>query len=64
MSAPKRHFDRMIKYVQRLEDEVHRLYDEDHVGWEDEKHIINLSEEIHRARQGIERTKLLVLKGD
>lgn len=64
MSSPKSHFNRMLKYIQKLEDEAHRLYDDDHIEREDEKHMTNLSEDFHRTRQGIERTKLLILKGN
>jgi len=63
MTTLAKHFDKLSKLVRQQEYEIHKMQEHGHVvGGEELGFLTNLSDEVHIVRQGIERTKLLLLK--
>jgi len=63
MTTLAKHFDKLTRLVRQQEDEIHKIQQHNHVVKDNElAFLANLSDEVHIVRQGIERTKLLLLK--
>jgi len=60
MSTLTRHFEKLAKQQRRMEDEIHRTQEHGHIKSGQGEYMVNLSDEVHAVRQGIERTKLLL----
>lgn len=62
MTTLAKHFNKMTKNVRQLEDEIHKMQQHGHVKDDELIHLVNLSDEVHSVRHGIERTKLLLME--
>ena len=60
MSTLAKHFEQLTKLQQRMEDEIHRMQADGDIKQEHGNYFVNLSDEIHTVRQGIERVKGLI----
>lgn len=61
MTTLAKHFDKLTRLVRLQEDEIHKIQEHNHIVKDNElAFLVNLSDEVHAVRQGIERTKLLL----
>jgi hypothetical protein len=60
MSILPKHFKRLAKLQRGMEDEIHRMHEEGHIKNGQGDFMVNLSDDVHSARIGIERTKFLL----
>lgn len=58
MSKPSRHFDKMMRHVQGLEDELGQFMSDHREG--DARYTVDLSHEFHQIRQSVERVRMLL----
>ena len=60
MTTLAKHFEHLAQLQRRRDDEIHRMQEDGDIKQEHGNYFVNLSDEIHTVRQGIERVKGLI----